>query len=226
MQLTIQSHDDARRALAITGPGPIPAPLPIGEAPNVGEGVLSGGRLRVLVGPDVVRTLALLARDAHACATAVKELAVGGPTPFLRGCLVEALRLWPRAPFLTRVTTAPVAWQGIRLPAGTTITIPVHLLAPVQAFSPWHWLSAGTPADLCAEETLTLGQAALASLLPERGYELLDPVPAKLDPSRLRFAVHRVGRAVPRPAHPTVPRQRENAQAAVSSRVSRLTSDA
>lgn len=226
MQLTIQSHDDARRALAITGPGPIPAPLPIGDAPQVGEGVLSGGRLRVLVGPDVVRTLALLARDAHACATAVKEIATGGPTPFLRGCLLEALRLWPRTPLLTRVTTAPVAWQGIRLPAGTTIAIPVGLLAPSPDFTPWHWLSATAPADLCAEETLAAGQAALASLLPERGYELLDPVPAKLDPSSLRFAVHRVGPARPRPAQPSVPRQRENAQAAASSRVSRLTSDA
>lgn len=228
--MTIESHDDARRALDMTDPGPAPAPQPVGRAPKVGEGVISGGRLAALVGPDVVRALALLACDPHACATAVKEIATGGPTPFLRACLLEAVRLWPREPYLTRTVTVPVEVRGVRLAPGTRLAIPVRLLAPKQGFTPWHWVSASAPADLCAEETLTAGQAALAELLPQRGYELLDrtldPLPVTLKVARLRLAVHRVGPAVPRATRPVVPRQRQDTQAAASSRESRETSDA
>lgn len=179
---------------------------------SIGGGVITGKYLCGVVGPEVVRTLALLAWNAHACATAVKELATGGPTPFVRACLVESLRLWPRTPFLTRTTDAALDLHGVRLPPGTTLVIPVPLIGPAREFAPWRWIGTSAPPDLCPEHTLTAGQAALSTLLPERGYELLDrdldPLPTRLDATRLRFAVHPVGPAVPRPTRPAVPRQR------------------
>lgn len=200
------------------------AGLPIGEPLSAGGGVITGKSLCGLVGPEVVRALALLAWHAHACATAVKELATGGPTPFVRACLVESLRLWPRTPFLTRTTDAALDLHGVRLPPGTTLVIPVPLIGPAREFAPWRWIGTTAPPDLCPEHALTDGQAALSSLLPERGYELLDreldPLPTRLDATRLRFAVHPVGPAVPRPTRPAVPRQR--AQRATSTTEPRL----
>lgn len=37
--------------------------------------------------------------------------------------LLEALRLWPTTPLLSRVTLADVTWHGVRVPAGTNILI-------------------------------------------------------------------------------------------------------
>ncbi|NUR83936.1 MAG: hypothetical protein HOY71_07600 [Nonomuraea sp.] len=219
--MLVTGHDDARRVLL--GREFLPA---VGAALDrdvlecrvsaPAEGLVSGRELAGVAGPGVVRALALLACHARECATAVKEIATGGPTPYLRGCLVEGLRLWPCEPYLHRVTGGEVDWHGTPLAGGTRIEVPVALAGPEREFAPWYWLNTRVPADLCSERRLDLGTAALAALLPERGYELLGadlwpgkPLPQTLDVHRLRFAVHRVGPAVPRAARPPVPRQRE-----------------
>ncbi|WP_084957694.1 hypothetical protein [Thermoactinospora rubra] len=249
------SPEDAARAH--TGPefarvpprrahgGDLPAPAAVRRAmrellEEVGEGLLTRRQLDAalaragvrepMAGDAVAQTLALLACHAHECVLAAKEIAAGRGTSYLRACLIEGLRLWPPVRHLTRVVDVPVDWHGVRLEPGTTVLVPVELLGGGREFAPEEWIGSGpTPLDGCpgAEDALEVGQAALAELLRERGYELLDadlgpgrPLPARLDSRRLRFAVHRVGRAVVRHAVPAgaVPRQRVDDSAHAAAR--------
>jgi cytochrome P450 len=41
----------------------------------------------------------------------------------LRAVLLEAMRLWPTTPLLSRETTKPLVWHGVQVPAGTNVLI-------------------------------------------------------------------------------------------------------
>jgi cytochrome P450 len=74
------------------------------------------------------RALALLARHPDQMARAQEEasggIAVAQPhRPFLRACVLEALRLWPTTPLLLRQSTRETEWGNGIMPANTGILI-------------------------------------------------------------------------------------------------------
>ena len=82
--------------------------------------------------PALMQSLALLA--SFPC-----------PPAMLPGCLQEGLRLWAPIPLLVRSTTRETTWYRERLPAGTSVMIPLILhgrtpgLAYANTFSPAIW---------------------------------------------------------------------------------------
>ncbi|WP_080043330.1 cytochrome P450 [[Actinomadura] parvosata] len=159
-------------------------------------------------------TLALLAgHPEHYERARAEALDPAGDRAFLRACLYEALRLWPIVPTMPRVVTAPVAWHGATLPAGTDLVIPVglHTRNPqidyADAFTPEAWLDGRAAADWwivpfsagpgrCPGSDFggTVGAAALAALLRQYDFRPVAPrlgpgrpLPKALDPFTLRL---------------------------------------
>ncbi|SDG34848.1 Cytochrome P450 [Sinosporangium album] len=148
--------------------------------------------------------------------------------PYLKASLLEGLRLWAPVPTLMRVTTEPVDWHGDKLPAGVNVMIPASLhhrnpqLGYADRFAPEAWISGEAGEDWwinpfsrgrgqCpgASLALLIGPAALAALLRDRRYELLEPqmradrpLPLTINAARFRFAVRLPGPSAPREAVP------------------------
>jgi cytochrome P450 len=73
------------------------------------------------------RTLALLATHPGATDLARRELAGTDPAlPYLRACVLEAVRLWPTTLVVLRDGTDATEWDGETLPPGTAYTT-LHL---------------------------------------------------------------------------------------------------
>jgi cytochrome P450 len=185
-----------------------------------------------LMALDAVRTavfnaLALLTTDPAAHERALAEVRAAdrahGPgtvaglaeLPFVRACLLDAVRLWPAAALLVRVTAAETEWYGETLPIGSRVLIPVaahhraRRLPHANRFAPDLWLDGTADADWqmnvfsrggaqCAGRNLALllGTASLAELLRQREFELLRPklapdrpLPYGINPLNVRFAV-------------------------------------
>jgi cytochrome P450 len=170
-------------------------------------------------GIAVARTLALLAVHPGHLLAALNELAAEDPAepaelPFLRACVLDALRLWPTTPMLLRDGTEPTRWGGGDLPGGTAFLVytPLFHRDPsrpyADRFAPDIWLDgtaredpalmpfSGGPAR-CPGRNLVLfcATSALARLLREREWRLSSPspmyasrpVPATLDHFGLAF---------------------------------------
>ena len=189
-----------------------------------------------LMALDAVRTavfnaLALLTTDPAAHERAVAEVraadAAHGPgtiagladLEFVRACLLDAVRLWPAAPMLVRVTAAETEWYGETLPIGLKVLIPVaahhraRRLPHANRFAPDLWLDGSADADWqmnvfsrggaqCAGRNLALllGTASLAELLRQGEFELLKPkltpggpLPYGMNALNIRFAVRGTG---------------------------------
>lgn len=96
--------------------------------------------------------LALLATHAEQADRARTEVAAasrhpGAPLPYLRACVLEALRLWPSTPVILRDSTRPTAWPGGVLPTGASLAIVTPFLHRddvtlpyADLFSPQVWL--------------------------------------------------------------------------------------
>jgi cytochrome P450 len=79
---------------------------------------------------NVLRALALLAShpDARAAVDAEVAVAAGGAAgsaglSYTRAVLHEAMRLWPTTSMLARETLTTLAWDGVRIDAGTQVLI-------------------------------------------------------------------------------------------------------
>ena len=165
------------------------------------------------------RALALLASHPEHARLAREEIAdqaKGQSLPFLRACMLEALRLWPTTPMVLRQSTTETRWENGSMPAGTGILIHAPFfhrddgrLPHADRFMPELWLDAKTVQDgplipfsdgpvTCPGRNLVLmlSSAMLAAMLdgrtlalpPER---LLEPgrLPGTLDNYTLRFSV-------------------------------------
>ncbi|WP_026549210.1 cytochrome P450 [Arthrobacter sp. Br18] len=173
-------------------------------------------------GMATFRALAVLATHPEARSRARQELHDDGSSrsflPYLRSCVLEALRLWPTTPLILRQTTRPVEWEDGMMPAkcGVLIFAPYfhrdeRNLPRAHQFAPERWLdddggdSDGWPlvpfSDgpvVCPGKQLVLllTSAALAQLIDRTDLHLtsrhrLDPqgrLPGTLDNYSLRFA--------------------------------------
>ncbi|MFN3790682.1 cytochrome P450 [Massilia sp.] len=164
------------------------------------------------------RALALLASHPAQLARAREEIAAhqaGQPLPFLRACMLEALRLWPTTPMVLRQSTSETRWEHGSMPADTGILIHAPFfhrddtrLEHADRFTPELWLDGRTAGHdwplvpfsdgpvMCPGRhlVLMLSSAMLATLLDARplaqtGGLALDPerLPGTLDNFALRF---------------------------------------
>lgn len=171
-------------------------------------------------GIAVFQALGLLAVHPQQRSVATTECADhrGRPAelPYLRACLLEAVRLWPTTPVILRDAAADTVLTGAVLPAGTALVIFAPLLHRDPAvlpyadrFEPDAWLtgdavdswsvlpfSAGPASCPGRELVLLAASTALATVLS--GHEVrpdgtalsrTEPLPGTLDPFRLRFAL-------------------------------------
>lgn len=156
------------------------------------------------------RALALLASHPEQARRAREEIAgqtPGQTLPFLRACMLEALRLWPTTPMVLRQSTADTRWEDENMrgsmPAGTGILIHAPFfhrddarLSYADRFTPQLWLDGAAEQDgplipfsdgpvTCPGRNLVLmlGSAMLAALLDGRMPAL--PPEQLLDPARL-----------------------------------------
>lgn len=105
-----------------------------------------------LTAPIVTRALALLANHPTIATRVDEELVrvggeAGSATPHLTATVLEAARLWPVVPFLGRVTTREVNWDGEVIPAETGILISAgyfsrgaHQGVAAHRFTPQWWM--------------------------------------------------------------------------------------
>jgi hypothetical protein len=168
------------------------------------------------------RALALLAGHPAAATRARAELAgrdLDEPQdlPLLRVGVLESVRLWPTTPVVLRDTTAPTAWAGGTLPAGTALLIVSaffhrddRTLPNAHRFDPEQWLDGRAEATsalvpfsagptVCAGRELVLYTAStvFATLL-EQGrpafagpapLSAARPLPGTLNPFTLQLRV-------------------------------------
>ena len=151
------------------------------------------------------RTLSLVLSHPDALQKALAETKRGeglSHLQFLRGCILDCLRLWPTTPAILRETTADTEWGGEVMPRHTNILIFAPFfhrddqnLDYAHKFSPELWpdgnrgvmwplvpFSGGS--GICPARNLVpmLGSATIAALLRRRRIEPLGP--AKLDPTQ------------------------------------------
>lgn len=171
-------------------------------------------------GMATMRTLALLASHPEHARRAAAEVgdaegAGPAPLPFLRACVLDAVRLWPTTPALLRESTTSTMWGDQPMPPRTTFLIYTPLfhrdtrtLPYADRFSPDIWLD-GTAqrnpalvpfsdgAGRCPGRNLVLlvVSTMLARLLESHSYQLTSdtrvdperPMPATLDNFSFRF---------------------------------------
>jgi cytochrome P450 len=173
-------------------------------------------------GMATFRTLALLATHPTQATDARAEIArqrhaTPPDLPYLRSCVLEALRLWPTTPMILRQTTAPTSWETGEMPADTGVLIyapsfhrdDAHV-SHAHTFHPERWLEqrtnhdwplvpfSGGPAMCPARNLVTfLTSVMLADLLadrqlilnPNRGLRPQTPLPGTLNHFGLRFTL-------------------------------------
>lgn len=137
--------------------------------------------------------------------------------PFLKACVLEALRLWPTTPLILRETTERTCWSQGEMPTNTTLLIHApyfhrddRLLDIANRFAPHIWLDpeqlkhwpllpfSGGP-GICPGRHIVLlvTSAVLASLMKSHQYSLDppdrlkgdEPMPALLSNFHLCFRV-------------------------------------
>ncbi|MGP3971246.1 cytochrome P450 [Streptomyces sp. 6N223] len=155
-------------------------------------------------GAATLRALALLSTYPQQAARARAELSGVDLTrpqrlDFLRGCVLEAVRLWPTTPLLLRESTEDTRWRGTVIPAGTLFaayTPYFHRAEPAEphggAFEPGMWLDgsaernpafvpfSGGPAGCPGQNAVLLTASTwLAALLAHNTYVLDPPTPLR-----------------------------------------------
>jgi cytochrome P450 len=157
---------------------------------------------------NVLRALALIAAHPSARERVEAELSnadLGSVADlvglaFLRGCVQDAMRLYPTTPLLSRETLAELSWNGAVVPAGTQVLI-VNVfhhrdrerIDYADRFAPEEWVDGQAGSDWgfnhfshgpqgCPGVNLALliGSAVLGQLM-RRDIALLEP---RLDPAR------------------------------------------
>jgi cytochrome P450 len=123
------------------------------------------------------------------------------PSPYMRACVHDAMRLWPTTPLLSRETVEDVAWNGETVPAGTQLMIvntfhhrDPDRVAYADRFAPEEWIDGTAAEDWsfnhfshgpqgCPGVNLALlvGGGVLGHLLTGRQARLESP---KLDPAK------------------------------------------
>ena len=175
--------------------------------------------MRDTLGANAFRALAAVVADPDVCRRALEEIegADGSDVssmPYLKGCLHEAMRLWPTVPLIARETTRPVEVLGEKLDEGTQVMIlnvfnhrDPDAVPDADRLRPERWqngaasdyrfnhLSHGT--QVCPGVPLVdlLGVAVLARVLREWELRLVEPelragepLPTMLDFFRVRLA--------------------------------------
>jgi cytochrome P450 len=173
-------------------------------------------------GMTTFRTLALLATHPEHAERARAEIAEQRVQsrhdyPFLRACVLEALRLWPTTPLLVRQSTTATTWGTATMPPHTGVIIYTPFfhrddrkLPFAHRFSPRIWLDGEPPREwalvpfsagpaVCPGQNLVLllTSTMLASLLNDKIWTLKPPVrlnsqrplPGTLNNYALHFAV-------------------------------------
>jgi cytochrome P450 len=175
-------------------------------------------------GMTVFRALALLASHPQQAAQAQTELKANTGSsrqylPYLRACILEALRLWPTTPVILRQSKTATQWDSGMMPANTGLIIYTPLLhrddenlSYANTFAPEVWLdqqhtttaqqwpllpfSDGPAVCPARNLVLLLTSNMLAQLLESGALELRSsrlspklPLPGTLSPYRLRFKV-------------------------------------
>ena len=168
------------------------------------------------------RALAMLATHPEQAARARAELAgldLSRPQhlPYLRGCVLESLRLWPTTLAVLRDSTTDTGWDGGVLPAGTTTVIVSSFfhrdgqtVTDADRFSPDRWsgpdtsdhaalipFSAGPGACPARDLVLFLTSTLLAAVLHRHELRLVAPrrlladrpLPGTLNHTAIRFSV-------------------------------------
>ena len=159
-------------------------------------------------GMATFRTLALVLSHPDAREKALAEIAQSEQGEgegrrhlrFLRGCMLDCLRLWPTTPAILRESTEDTEWGGEVMPKNTHILIfapffhrddqnldHAHKFAPEmwpdgENSTDWPFIPFSGGSGICPARNLVpmLGSAMIATLLRARQIE---PVPAsKLDP--------------------------------------------
>ncbi|TRO87660.1 cytochrome P450 [Glycocaulis profundi] len=162
-------------------------------------------------GMAVFRALALLTAHPGALDEARRDEAP--ELPYLRGCLMESLRLWPTTPVILRETSASTELGGCALPAGASVIIHAPFfhrddesLDIAHSFAPERWKPGQTSGPMafvpfsagpgrCPARHLVLMTGALAlHRLAQTSWAASDPaldprqpMPASFDPYGLRF---------------------------------------
>jgi cytochrome P450 len=156
-------------------------------------------------GMVVMRTLALMGtHPAHAerARAEVAEAGLDEPAelPWLRGCVLDTLRLWPTTPGILRDTTTATRWDDVVLPAGTGVLVfapffhrDPEVVEHPDAFDPAPWAEARRASlpplvpfsdgpAICPGRNVVLLTTAtfLATILAERNIELHQPDPSVL----------------------------------------------
>lgn len=150
---------------------------------------------------NVMRALAALAAHPRQRAIALDEIAETGDLAYLRGCLSEAMRLWPTTPLLSRETLSALRWGQATVPKGTQVLI-VNVfhhrdrenLDYADRFAPEKWtdgdagsnwafnhFSHGPQGCPGSNLALLIGTAVIAELLTAREPDLREP---RMDPDR------------------------------------------
>ncbi len=171
-------------------------------------------------GMATFRTLALLAAHPTQLAHARNEIQSNQPDrPYLRACVLDALRLWPTAPMVLRQSTVPTQWETGTMPAQTGVMIYAPFfhrddqrLPYANRFTPELWMRHRTDQDwplipfsggpaMCPGRNLVLllTSTMLAALLdqrqvrlqPENRLDARQPLPGTLNNYSLRFTIGR-----------------------------------
>src|SRR5262249_39461012 len=105
-------------------PGPAPAPT----RPATSRTGWSASTPRGAGGVGASRPLALLATHRKNLARVRAELAnrdrrTPQDLPYLRACVLEAVRLWPTTLVVLRDSTEATDWRGHQMPPGATVVI-------------------------------------------------------------------------------------------------------
>jgi cytochrome P450 len=178
---------------------------------------------------NTIRALALILAHPAAERRVRRELSHANLTwaadvanlAYLRGCIHEAMRLWPTTPMIVREVAVQTLYAGEAIPAGTTLILHNGLNHRdsqrdpyADWFAPERWadgtpnslynhLSSGT--QICAGYNLAvfLSQAVLATVLSQRRLALVHPklspdrpLPQALDYFSIRFGPQPVAAAV------------------------------
>lgn len=166
------------------------------------------------------RALAMLATHPRQAARARAELAaldLSRPQhlPYLRGCVLESLRLWPTTLAVLRDSTTDTGWDGAVMPTGTTTVIlssffhrDGQTVTDPDRFRPDRWsgpsdqaalipFSAGPGACPARDLVLFLTSTLLAAVLHRHELRLVAPrrllahrpLPGTLNHTAIRFIV-------------------------------------
>ncbi|HEX2317071.1 MAG TPA: cytochrome P450 [Thermomonospora sp.] len=179
-------------------------------------------------GMAAYRALALLATHPEQARRAREEvdgrdLEQPQDLPYLRACVQESVRLWPTTLSVLRDTTAETTWDGVRMPAGTTVLVHTpfvqrddQTLPYADTFAPWIWLDgtakeswsdipfSGGPVECPGRNLVLLTTSLFLAMLVQRhefrltsGQPLtaVRPLPRTLGPFGLRFRVRPRGTA-------------------------------